>query len=221
MILFKKVHKTYHRGSVFSTVFEDAEIEIPVDQRIAVLGQRGSGKTTFLHLVAGLERPTKGRIERFASVSLPIGYSRAFKPLLSCKDNISFLARCYGANVSDVIDFVREVSEVSDTDFELPMRAIRPEPRQKVVCTLGYALPFDVYLIDEKPFGGSMDFREKCQAMLDERAKVAGIMFATSDPRVAKRYCESAILIADHKLVHYPDLEEGIWNMANMARDVG
>jgi len=53
-------------------VFEGISLEIPHAARIGLVGPNGSGKTTLLRLIAGLERPTAGRLQR--AKGLRIGY---------------------------------------------------------------------------------------------------------------------------------------------------
>ena len=44
------------------TILRDVDIEIDPGQVVALLGSSGSGKSTLLRLIAGLDRPTDGRI---------------------------------------------------------------------------------------------------------------------------------------------------------------
>jgi capsular polysaccharide transport system ATP-binding protein len=207
MIRFFAVSKEAGLGSHRRLVVERSTLDIPTNERVALLGASGAGKSVVLALLSGLEEPTTGEIQRFASVSLPLGYGRAFKVTSTGTQNAEFFARCYGADPAEVVDFVTAVGELKDY-MDVPLRVLPPDARVRFGYTLMYALPFDTYLVDGSPVVGAPFFRDRCLAMLAERLETSGVIFATSEPRMAKRYCTSALLIQDGRLAYYPTLEE-------------
>jgi lipoprotein-releasing system ATP-binding protein len=54
--------KTYRSGENELTVFSNMDLAIAQGERIAVIGESGTGKSTLLHLLGGLDRPTSGTI---------------------------------------------------------------------------------------------------------------------------------------------------------------
>ena len=49
-------------GGETLTVLKGLDVEIQSGERVAVLGQSGSGKSTFLHVVGTLDHPSKGQV---------------------------------------------------------------------------------------------------------------------------------------------------------------
>jgi lipoprotein-releasing system ATP-binding protein len=54
--------KTYRSGENELNVFANMDFAIEQGERIAIIGESGTGKSTLLHLLGGLDRPTKGTI---------------------------------------------------------------------------------------------------------------------------------------------------------------
>src|SRR5438552_661172 len=61
-VQFETVSKTFTRGGEVITVLSQVNMTIPPGEFIALMGPSGSGKSTLLNLIAGLDRPTSGRI---------------------------------------------------------------------------------------------------------------------------------------------------------------
>jgi len=61
IVSLKSVGKTYFRDSEPIPVLEDINLEVPAGSFEALMGPSGSGKSTLLNLIAGLDRPTRGR----------------------------------------------------------------------------------------------------------------------------------------------------------------
>jgi putative ABC transport system ATP-binding protein len=57
-----RVTKDYSEGSLVRHVLKDAELEVEEGEFVALRGRSGSGKTTVLNLVAGIDEPTAGEV---------------------------------------------------------------------------------------------------------------------------------------------------------------
>jgi putative ABC transport system ATP-binding protein len=56
------VHKVYKRDQFEVPVLNGVSLSVPKGDFLALMGPSGSGKTTLLNLLAGIDRPTRGRI---------------------------------------------------------------------------------------------------------------------------------------------------------------
>jgi putative ABC transport system ATP-binding protein len=62
LIEIQNVSKSYHRESLEIPVLRNISLDIDAGAFVALMGPSGSGKTTLLNLIAGIDRPTSGRI---------------------------------------------------------------------------------------------------------------------------------------------------------------
>ena len=62
IIRVKNLRKVYRLGKEKVVALENINLEVPPGQICCILGTSGSGKSTFLNQLAGLEKPTKGAV---------------------------------------------------------------------------------------------------------------------------------------------------------------
>jgi putative ABC transport system ATP-binding protein len=62
LIEISHVEKVYHRDALEIPVLNDVNLKVPEGEFVALMGPSGSGKTTLLNLIAGIDRPDRGRI---------------------------------------------------------------------------------------------------------------------------------------------------------------
>src|SRR5262249_32028705 len=58
----ERVGKTYREGDSERTGLQDASVAIRPGEIAVLVGRSGSGKSTLLNLIAGIDRPTAGRV---------------------------------------------------------------------------------------------------------------------------------------------------------------
>jgi ABC-type multidrug transport system ATPase subunit len=141
---------------------EDFDLSVNPGELVALVGHNGSGKSTFLRLVAGLLEPSDGVL---VVANAPAGSVRAraevsFVPDqpvlyddLSVNEHIEYTARLHGeADWPERADALLEVLDLAHRANDLPSQFSRGL-RQKTSLVLGLVRPFSVLLVDE-PFVG-------------------------------------------------------------------
>lgn len=61
-VVIDNVRKVYRRDTQDIVVLNGISLEVPDGEFVALMGPSGSGKTTLLNLIAGIDRPTSGRV---------------------------------------------------------------------------------------------------------------------------------------------------------------
>ena len=62
LLRFSNIHLQYQNGTLLTDVIKGIDFTIHQNEKLAIVGKSGSGKTSLLMLMAGLEKPTSGNI---------------------------------------------------------------------------------------------------------------------------------------------------------------
>ena len=92
LIQVKHVRKIYRMGEEKVIALDDVSLDIYKGEILCLLGTSGSGKSTFLNMVAGLEKPSKGEI---IIGGIPIHKLNEEKVTLFRQKNIGFIFQAY------------------------------------------------------------------------------------------------------------------------------
>jgi heme exporter protein A len=78
-------------------ILRDVSLTVRRGEALMLLGSNGAGKTTLLRLMGGLLQPTKGAVERRATVGL-VAHDTMMYSALTARENLTFFGRLYGVN---------------------------------------------------------------------------------------------------------------------------
>jgi multiple sugar transport system ATP-binding protein len=156
-VRFEGVHKIF--GT--ETAVEDLNLTVHAGEFLVLVGPSGCGKTTTLRMLAGLERPSYGRIligdklvnnisPRYRDVAM-VFQSYALYPHMNVYDNLAFGMRARGAAGNLVAQRVKETAEVLGLEQLLKRRPSQLSGGQRQRVALGRALirQPQVFLMDE------------------------------------------------------------------------
>lgn len=225
MIRLVNVSKTFHLGAATKTVAENVCLEIPRGKSIALLGRNGAGKSTLMQMIAGSVQPDAGEIQIVGSVSWPVGYQGSFHRDLTGAQNAKFLARAYGVDTDELLDFVADFAELG-AHFHQPVRTYSAGMRSRLGFACSMGIHFDTYLVDEVTAVGDGAFREKSEALFLDRLSHSGALFVSHAMDSIRRVCDSGAVLENGQLSFYGSVDAAInrhernmrYNSAGQAR---
>lgn len=222
MIQLHNVYKYYYRNNVHNVVLNHVSAKFKAGTSYGILGMNGAGKSTLIRLLAGAELPNAGQIHRSARISWPLGFSGGIHRFMSGRDNVRFVARAYGENVKQVVEFVEDFAELG-RHFDMAVETYSSGMRARLTFGLSLAINFDVYLIDETMSVGDSRFKERCNVEFSRRQQHANIIMVSHSMGKIKQYCHSAFVLSHGKLLSFDDIDEAIeyYEALNMVSPQG
>ena len=209
MIIVENLWKTYVASGQEKIVARGINLEFPQGRSIALLGQNGAGKSTFLRMISGAEPPDYGTIKREGSVSWPIGFAGSFHPDLTGAQNIRFVARVYGVDSEDLVDFVEEFAQLG-SHFHAPFRTYSSGMKARLGFGVSMGIDFDVYLIDEVTAVGDADFRRKSLQMLNQNIGKKSAIIVSHSMQFVKGTCDGGVVFVNGSAKFFNNVERAI-----------
>ncbi|MDR5654439.1 ABC transporter ATP-binding protein [Ruixingdingia sedimenti] len=209
MIRLENLTKIYFAEGRRKTVADRINAVFPSGVSVALLGRNGAGKSSLLRMIAGTMDPTSGRIVSDGTISWPVGFAGSFHAELTGAQNVRFIARIYGVDSDELIDFVQDFAEIGQ-HFHLPLRTYSSGMRARLAFGTSMGVRFDTYLVDEVTATGDAAFRKKSAEVFLERLSNAGAVFVSHSMAEVRRLCTMAAVIEDGTLTMYDDVEAAI-----------
>lgn len=218
MISFENVSKTYVLNGTRKTVAQNINLHIPNGACVGLLGRNGAGKSTLMRMISGTLAPSSGVIHHNGTVSWPVGFAGSFHPELSGAQNTRFLARVYGCDTEELVDFVADFAQLGE-HFFLPFRTYSSGMRSRLAFGVSMGIRFDTYLIDEVTSVGDAAFQSRSREMLKERTRNAGAIVVSHGMGMIRQLCTSGAVLEAGKLTYYENIEDAISvHETNMAQ---
>ncbi|MBW0159008.1 ATP-binding cassette domain-containing protein [Sedimentimonas flavescens] len=208
MIEFDSVSKSFWTGKQRKVILDRASFRVELGNSLGILAPNGTGKTTIINMMAGLEKPDEGTIRKTCRVSFPLGFMGGVNAKHSARENARFIARLYGLDPDYVEAFCRWVCGLEEY-FDRPMNTYSAGMRSRFTFALLLALEFDIYLIDEgMPGTTDVEFNRKAGSILKDRLKEATVIIVSHQPSTLEKFCRSAAVLRDGQLYMFDTLEE-------------
>jgi ABC-type polysaccharide/polyol phosphate transport system ATPase subunit len=151
---------------------------------LGLVGHNGSGKSTLLRVVAGITRPSEGRLTTNGRVSALLDLGAGFHPQISGSENALLNAVLLGLSLQEAREALPSIAEFSELGefFDQPMRTYS----SGMYVRLGFAVAVhvrpEILLVDEVLAVGDAEFQSKCFTHMEKlRRDGVTVMMASHD----------------------------------------
>lgn len=180
-------------------------------ESIALIGRNGAGKSTMLSMLAGVLKPTSGKVEVNGRVASMLELGGGFHQELTGRDNIRLNATLLGMSKKEVdrkIDSIIEFSELGEF-IEQPIRVYSSGMLAKLGFAVITSCDPDVLIIDEVLAVGDYDFQAKCLEVIKNFKESGVTIFLVShNMDDVTKFCDKAIWIEDHRIKMFAPSEK-------------
>lgn len=171
-------------------------------ETVGIIGPNGAGKTTLLSILAGIQSPTSGSVNRGPREVGWVPQQPAVYSKLSAAENLRLFARLERvADVEQVVKRMLEQTGLSDrADDELGR--LSGGNRQRVNIAIGLLADPPVLLLDEPSSSLDPRQRERLWAFIAHlTAQGTAVVFSTHNVGEAERYADRVLVLADGELL--------------------
>jgi len=207
LIQVQELYKSYHRDSLEIPVLRNINLKIPQGEFLAFMGPSGSGKTTLLNLIAGIDKPTSGKIliggvdvgelnetELAVWRSRNVGFIFQFYnliPVLTAIENVELpliLAPLSKSQRRSHAETALRVVGLTDRMHHYP-RQLSGGQEQRVAIARAIATDPTILVADEPTGDLDKNSAEEVLNLMDRlnRELNKTILMVTHDPRAAER----------------------------------
>lgn len=208
MLEFENVSKSFWTGKTRKVILDRASFRVERGRSLGILAPNGTGKTTIINMMAGLEKPDEGTIRKTSRVSFPLGFMGGVVSKHTARENARFIARLYGLDPDYVEAFSRWLCGIEEY-FDMPVGTYSSGMKARFTFSLLLAMEFDIYLIDEgMPSTTDVEFNRKAGSILADRLKTATVVVVSHQASTLEKFCRSAAVLRNGQLHMFDTLEE-------------
>ena len=183
-------HKRYHREFF---ALRSLDFSMKKGEIVGVVGNNGSGKSTFLKLITGIIQPTSGSLRVSHKVTALLELGAGFNPEMSGLDNIYLHAHIGGLAKKEIdakIEAIIAFADIGEFIYQ-PIKTYSSGMKARLAFALAIHTDPELLIIDEVLSVGDAAFARKCFAKIEDfKSKGVTILFVSHSLAQVVELCD-------------------------------
>jgi ABC-type polysaccharide/polyol phosphate transport system ATPase subunit len=176
----------------------DVSVGVQPGDAVGLIGRNGSGKTTLLRLVAGIIKPTSGRVRAEGRVGSLLELGAGFHPDFTGRENVFLNGAIQGLRRAEIRERFDEIVAFAELEnsIDRPVRTYSSGMTMRLGFAIAAFLDADILLLDEVFAVGDEAFQRKCFGRIFQFKQGGGtIVFVSHDATAVERLCERSVFL--------------------------
>jgi len=182
---------------------QNVSFSVEQGEALGIIGNNGSGKSTLLKIIAGITKPTYGKVITHGKISALIELGAGFHPEISGKENIFINGIMLGLSKKEIANKLDEIVRFAELEdfINAPVKTYSSGMFMRLGFSIAVNVNPDLLLIDEVLAVGDEAFGHKCiDKMMEFRRKKKTILLVTHSLPMVEKFCDRAIWLKNGKI---------------------
>lgn len=190
---------------------KDVSFSLHEGERIGILGLNGAGKSTLLKVIAGVFKPTEGKVIRNGKIVPLLELGAGFDKNYTGRENIYLYGSVLGYSRSYMDAKYDQIVKFSGLGefIDVPIKNYSSGMKSKLGFAIATIAEPEILILDEVLSVGDRKFRKKSERrILDMMENGTAVLFVSHSLAQVQRICNKAMILDHGKLVAFGDVDE-------------
>ena len=190
---------------------KNVNININKGEVVGFVGSNGAGKSTLLKVVAGVIKPSEGKVSVCGAISPMIELGAGFDMDLTARENIFLNASILGYSEEFVKEKFNEIVDFSELHefIDVPVRNFSSGMVARLAFSVATIVNPEILIVDEILGVGDMAFQAKSENKMMEMIKGGTtVLYVSHSIESVKKLCDKVVWLDHGKVVKVGKPEE-------------
>lgn len=178
--------------------------EVKKGERVGILGLNGAGKSTLLKIVAGVLKPTEGKVTTKGRIVPLLELGAGFDKRYTGAENIFLNGAMLGYSKEFIQEKYKEIVDFSELGefINVPVMNYSSGMRARLGFSIATIVEPEILILDEVLSVGDARFRMKSERKIKEMFdKGVTVLFVSHSLEQVMRLCDTAVLLEKGRIV--------------------
>ena len=193
---------------------KDVSLDIMPGDFYGLVGLNGSGKSTLLKTIAGVYKPSKGKVTVNGTIAPLIELGAGFDGNLTGRENIYLNGAILGMKRQEIDACIDQIIAFSECEefIDTPVKRYSSGMYVKLAFAVAAHLNSELLLMDEVLAVGDMHFQKKCLDKMQELSSKEGrtVLCVSHNMVTISKFCKRCIVLDKGSVIFDGDTGEAI-----------